>query len=410
MTPQLLVAYAAALATCTALTACGNDPPPAPIIASPVIQGNTVRLPAQHPQLALLKVEPVVAEGSLTVELPAKLVWNEDRTQRVFPAFAGRVVKVEADLGTSVAPGTALAQLASPDFGQAQADAARAQIDLQAAEKSRARVKELFDAGILPRKELDAADTDVARNRAEAERARARTALYGSGPAVNQQLALRASIAGVVAERNLNPGQELRPDQSGPGTPAAFVVTDPSSLWVQIDAREADIPLLRTGAVFSLSLPALPERQFEGKVVAASDFIDPSSRTFKVRGLVANPQRLLKAEMLGTVRFAVQRNTPAITVPAAATVLQNGRFVVMVERGPGSFEQRTVQVLPEHMGRVEVRSGLAAGERVVVEGALLLTRVFGNVASAANANVPSQNEPAEGLTPAPAGRNGAGKP
>jgi membrane fusion protein, heavy metal efflux system len=385
-----------------ALAACGNDPPPAPTIAAPVIQGNTVRLPANHPQLALLTVKPVVAESTITVELPAKLVWNEDRTQRIYPAFAGRVLKVEADLGSTVSPGSALAQLASPDFGQAQADAQRAQIDASASEKSRNRVKELFDAGILPRKELDAAEADLARARTEQDRARARTALYGSTGGVNQQMSLRASIAGLVVERNLNPGQELRPDQSGPGMPAAFVVSDPSSLWVQIDAREADIGLLRTGANFSLAVSALPDRRFEGKVVAASDFIDPASRIFKVRGLVANPQRLLKAEMLGTARFTVQRASAVPTVPAAAAVLQSGKFVVMVEREPGVFEQRRVEVMPEHLGKVEVRSGLSPGERVVVDGALLLTRAFGNVASAANATVPDQNVEPEMASPTPA--------
>lgn len=399
MTAKPWAALAAAALAALLLAGCGNEPPPAPAIAAPVIQGNTVRLAANHPQLALLKVAAVTTETSVTVELPAKLVWNEDQTQRIYPAFAGRVVKVLADLGKPLAPGSPLAELASPDFGQAQADAVRASIDLQAAEKTRNRVKELFDAGIVPRKDLEAAEADSARAKTELERTRARTALYGSGAQVNQQLALKASIAGVVVERNLNPGQELRPDQSGPGAPAAFVVSDPSSLWVQIDAREADIALLRPGATFSLALPALPDRRFEGKVVAAADFIDPQTRTFKVRGLVANKDRLLKAEMLGSARFVVARPVAALTVPAAAAVLQSGRFVVMVERAPGVFEQRRVEVLPEHLGRVEVKSGLSANERVVVDGALLLTRAFGNVASAANATVPTSEQRDPGGTP-----------
>jgi cobalt-zinc-cadmium efflux system membrane fusion protein len=91
-------------------------------------------------------------------------------------------------------------------------------------------------------------------------RAQARTALYGGSAQVNQQLGLSSGIAGVVVERNLNPGQELRPDQSGPGVPALFVVSDPSSLWVQIDAREIDTGVLRPARASSSKSPPTPAR------------------------------------------------------------------------------------------------------------------------------------------------------
>ncbi|MDD2545450.1 MAG: efflux RND transporter periplasmic adaptor subunit, partial [Burkholderiaceae bacterium] len=315
------------------------------------------------------------AAQDIAVELPARLVWNEERTQRIYPPFAGRVTGIAADVGQSVQAGAVLARLASPDFGQAQADTARAQADAALAAKALARQRELFAAGILARKELEQAEAEAARAQAEVARAVARTSLYGGGSQVNQQLALTATLQGVVVERNLNPGQELRPDQSGPGVPALFVVTDPGSLWVQIDARELDVRALRPGASFELLVPAYPGEVFRGKVLAVSDFIDPNTRTIKVRGLLANPDRRLKAEMLATARIR-QTFGAGVVVPATAVTLQGVRHRVFVQTQPGIFEPREVELAHEGPKEVVVSQGLAVGEQVVADNSLLLARQF----------------------------------
>jgi len=357
------------------LAACGEAPAPKPEAPEPVIQGGQLHFPAGHPQLALLKTVAASSGQTLSVDLPAHLVWNEERTQRIFPAFAGRVVSIRADVGQVVKAGAPLAQLASPDFGVAQADTLKAQSDASLTRKSLTRQRELFEAGIIARKDLDQAEADAARAQAEVARADARTRLYGGSASVNQQLALSSGINGVVVERNLNPGQEIRPDQSGPGVPALFVVTDPTSLWVQIDVRESEAALLRPGATFELWIATLPGQKFTGRVVTAADFIDPGSRTIKVRGVVANPQRLLKAEMLATARF-LRPVTAGLTIPAQAVTLRGTRQWVMVQVQPGVFEQRQVTLEHEGPRDVVVSGGLKAGELVVSENVLLLERQF----------------------------------
>jgi cobalt-zinc-cadmium efflux system membrane fusion protein len=376
------------------LSACSEAPAPIAQAPQPILQGKELRFPAGHPHLALLAITAAAPARTITVELPAKLVWNEERTQRIYPAFAGRVTAIKADLGQSVKAGSLLAQLASPDFGMAQADTAKAQADLGNTEKVLQRQRELFDAGIVARKDLDQAETDAARAQAEAARAKARTSLYGASAGVNQQLALVSTINGVVVERNMNPGQEVRPDQSGPGVPALFVVTDPTSLWVQIDAREADVGTMLVGASFELSIPALPGQTFPGKVTAASDFIDPSTRTIKIRGLVANPERRLKAEMLATAR--VQRSMGnGVVIPASAVSLRGSRHVVFVQTQPGVFEARDVTLSYTGPREMVVSRGLEVGDQVVTDNALLLSHQFG-------AAQEESNFPAAGPQPAPA--------
>ena len=359
-----------------ALAACNDPPPPAPEPPGPVMQGKQLRFPAGDLQLAQLGIAVATPGKAVPVDLPARLVWNEERTQRIYPPFAGRVVRIAADVGQSVKRGTLLAQLASPDFGVAQAETAKAQADVSLSQKTLQRQRELFDAGIVARKDLDVAEAEAARSHAEIRRAEARTRLYGAAPgAVNLNLALTAGIPGLVVERNLTPGQELRPDQTGPAVPALFVISDPTSLWVQIDARESEAATMQPGTAFELFVAALPGRVFEGKVTATADAIDPTTRTVKVRGLIANPERLLKSEMLATVRVLRMLGS-GVLIPAQAVTLRGADHVVMVQVQPGVFEAREVALGYQGPRDVLVTRGLEVGEQVVAENVLLLAREF----------------------------------
>lgn len=365
------------------LTACSKpestEQTAAPI-AQPVVQGQQLRFPQGHPQLALLTVSAAKADVPTWVEFPARMVWDEDHTQRIYPAFAGRITRIHTDVGQNVQAGSVLAQLASPDFGMAQADNAKAQSDLHLAEKTLQRQKELLEAGIIARKDFDQAEADFQRAKAESQRASTRTALYGgsgnvSSNAVDQQLALRSTIAGLVVERNLNPGQEIRPEQSGVGVPPLFVVTDPRTMWVQVDAREAELGVLQPNAPFELVVTALPRETFQGKVIAVSDFIDPATRTIKIRGSVNNAKRLLKAEMLATVRAQRPAGT-GVLVPASAITLNGTQHRVYLQTQAGVFEPRDVKIGYQGSHEVVVEQGLKVGDQVVSANVLLLSRAF----------------------------------
>jgi cobalt-zinc-cadmium efflux system membrane fusion protein len=367
-------------ATALALTALiyallSSSPLQKPVVPEPIVQGEQLRFPAGHPQLALLGTAEATTANSITIELPARMVWNEERTQRIYPAFAGRVLSLNADVGQSVNAGQVLATLASPEFGAAQADTAKAMADAQVAERALARHQTLYEADVISRKELDSTEAEAMRARAELARAQARTRMYGSAHNVNQQLGLTATVKGVVVERNLSAGQEVRPDQGGPGNLALFVVSDPSVLWVQIDAREADIASLQPGTSIGLTLPNYPEQRFEAKIAATGDFIDSNTRAIKVRAVVNNPQRLLKAEMLGTAH--IQRKLEAgVLVPSSAVQLRGTEHWTYVQTEAGVYEPRRVKLGYEGIQQVLIVEGVQAGERVVKDNGLLLAREF----------------------------------
>ena len=357
------------------LLACSEAPAPKTAEPQPILQNNQLRFPAGNSQLALLKSETAKPAEAIAIDLPAHLVWNEDQTQRIYAPLAGRVAAIHTDLGKSVRKGEALVSLLSPEFGSAQADASKAMADFRFADKNFIRQKELHEAGIIARKDFELAEADVMRAKAEADRAISRINVYGSHSMVNQQLALTSDLAGVVVEKNVNPGQDIRPEQFGPGALALFVISNPSSLWVQIDAQEADISTLKPGASFEMTVAALGDKKFKGRVVASADVIDPNTRTIKVRGLIENPSRILKAEMLGTAR--INRNLgQGLAVPASAVLLRGAQHWVFVKKGADTFEPREVKLSYEGSKISIISSGLEANEEVVSENSLLLAREF----------------------------------
>lgn len=366
----------AALGCAGAILISGCESPPAPAVTpQPRADGVHVVFPEASPQLARLVIEPAAATDTVAANVPGRLIWDENRTVRIYPSFAGRVVRILAQVGDRVAAGQPLAEFASPEFGQAQADTRRAETDLIAAERNLKRMRELHEGGVAAQRELHAVEAEHARAETELTRTRARVQLYGGGSAINQSYLLRSPIPGVVVERNLNPGQEARPDQLVANAPPLFVVTDPTHLWVMLDAREKDLPLLRRGLAIDLRSATFGRETYQARIEQVADFIDPQARTVKVRGSVANLDRHLKAEMFVTA--VVHGEAPAgVAVGAGAVFLSGDRHFAFVEREARRFERVVVTVGEESAGKVSVLTGIRPGDRVVVDGALLLQQIL----------------------------------
>ena len=368
-----------ALLAAVLATGCGQGDK-RPETASAKLEGNRLVFPAGAPQLANIKSEAAAAGMPATLRISGRLVWDEGKTVRVFPPFSGRVLRILAKRGDTVKPGQALAVLASPEFGQAQADARRAAADFALAEKNLTRLRDLDAHGVAPRKDLHAAEADHARAQSELQRAQKRVGLYGGNEtAVDQSFSLMSPIAGTVVERNINPGQELRSDLVLANVPPMFVITDPTRLWVQLDASEADLAHLRLGQTLRLNSSAFPGVSFPAKVDMVSDFVDPLTRVIKVRASVDNRERKLKGEMFVTAEIDIGTE-PGVRVPAKEVFLAGDKYYAFTENVPGSYTRVEIKTGGSANGSVGVVSGLAQGQKVVVEGSLLLQRMANELA------------------------------
>ena len=341
------------------------------------VDGDTVVFAAGSPQLSSLTSEVAAARPAAATSLNGRLTWNEDKTVRIFTPLAGRVERILVQPGDRVRQGQTLAVIASPDLGQAQADARRSQGELALAEQNLARVKELHQHGVAAAKDLNTAEADFGRAESESKRTQARLKLYGGGSQVDQSYALKSPLAGIVVEKNINPGQELRPDQMGAGAPAQFVITDPAYLWVLLDAAEKDLPQLKAGRTIKIRVPAFPDEAFDAKVAAVADFLDPATRTIKVRATLDNAKRLLKGEMFVTATVTGDANSvKVVQVPARAVFFQGGSNFLFVDDGKGGYTRQKVETGDVNEGNIAIIAGLQPGQKVVTDGALLLQQML----------------------------------
>ena len=343
------------------------------VVQKPSAEPGVLRFPTAAPQLSQLKVERAeLAPVPMDEPLAARVSYDENATARLFAPVAGRAVDIRANVGDSVKAGAVLAVLDAPELGTAAADLAKARADAQFKKAALDRVKSLFAAEVVPRREFEAAQADWQQAQAEAERARLRLANLAPGGGADpgsQRYVLRAPLAGVVAARNINPAMEVRPDASEP----LFVVTDMSRLSVLVDVPERDLSVVTVGKTARVEVSAYPERSFEGKVIRVAPTLDPQTRRVQARVAVDNRENLLKPEMYARVAILADAKEEVPRVPLGALLVEGVKNYVFVERDPGVFEKREVTLASQTRNHAYVWAGLKAGEKVVSVGALLLS-------------------------------------
>ncbi len=326
---------------------------------------------------------PVVAGSSAGVAtMPGELTVNEDRTARLGAPGRGRVLSVRAQPGEVVGRGQVLVVIQSAEAGMAQADVSKASAEVtsrragaQYAGSARARAERLLALKAIPRQDYERAIADdeqaraaLAQATAELQRARSTAQQLGAaGASSSGEIMLRSPLAGVVLERTAQSGVVVEA-----GAPLA-VVTDPSSLWLQVKAAEAQAGLFQRGGQLAFRVPAYPTERFTARIDAVGAGLDPATRTLGVRAVVANVAGRLKPSMLATVEVQGGLRVVAILLPDAAVQLMEGKPTVFIARpdvkGGARFERRAVELGARSGGQVAITRGLLAGDVVVMSGA-----------------------------------------
>jgi cobalt-zinc-cadmium efflux system membrane fusion protein len=303
---------------------------------------------------------------------------------RIFTPVAGRVTRVLADLGRPVSLRMPLAEIDSPDFNQALANARTAVGNLAMADKAWNRSKQLLEHGAAAQKDVEAAEAAYIASLAERDRAQAVLANYGGSlQSTNSLYLLRSPLAGDLVEKNINPGQELRADLMLANAPnlfvPLFVVSDPTILWLQLDVAEQDLPILQPGQELRVHCLAFPDQVFPGSVGNIGATMDPGTRTLKVRGIVRNPDKLLRAEMyvsVDVVQDAGRLAQAGVEIPSKAIFMKGEQAYLFIEGAAGQYQRQPVKLGIEQDGKVPVLQGVEAGQKVVTEGVLLLQAVL----------------------------------
>jgi membrane fusion protein, multidrug efflux system len=335
-------------------------------------------------EVARVKAADVADEVSAVGTLRA----NE--TIVVRPEIAGRIAKLHFQEGQLVKRGQVLVSLdatvLAAEIGQAKAELALSRSNFK-------RTQELAAQQFVSASAKDEAAANLAIQEAKIALAEARLA----------RSTIRAPFSGRVGLRQIAVGDVVREGAD------MFTLEDTATIKVDFRLPERYLSAVKTGQRVTMGTDALPGKDFIAAVELIDPLINTDTRSFLVRGKLANPQGSLRAGMFARVRLAVAERTGVLLVPEEAVTLTpspggNASYVFKVADGKAIRTQ--VKTGARRNAQIEIQSGLSAGDVVVTAGQI---KIRGNEAQvrvmqtgAAPGTAPTGPAPA---APAPAGNS-----
>lgn len=319
----------------------------------------------------------VAGAGSLDqyTELPGEIVLNADRLAHVVPRVAGMVREVRKSLGDSVKDGEIMAVIESRELADAKAAYLAAAEREKLARSSFEREEGLWQKKVTSEQEYLDARQALAEARIEKNSAEQQLHALGFSDGYLKELPshpdatytryeIRAPFAGTIIEKHLTLGESVNADAE------VFTIADLSSVWVDINVYQKDLPKIRKGQTVRIEvghgIPAVT-----GKIAWIGPLVGEATRTAKARVILPNPDGVLRPGLFVTARVAVADIAAEIIIPKSALQNFEDRPVVFV-KGEDGFEPRPVQLGRQNATHVEILSGLTPGQTYVSEGAFTL--------------------------------------
>jgi membrane fusion protein, copper/silver efflux system len=308
-----------------------------------------------------LGIAVVAAElGAVRREIrtTGNVTWDETRLSTVAPRFGGFVERLHVDFtGRAVRRGEPLLEIYSPELVAAQEELLAA-----------VRLERQLSGSVAPGvPERTSGLVEAARRRLLLwEVSAAQVAEVERTGRVRRTLTLHAPFSGFVVEKSVQAGQAVQPGE------ALYRLADLSRVWVEADVYEQDLRFVQVGEPAEVELGAYPGERFGGTVSYVHPEVRADSRTGRVRIELANPGGRIRPGMFATAHLDAPAVERAVLVPRDAVMRTGTRDLVFVEQSPGVYETREVRVGAEAGGRLQLLSGLLAGERVVARANFVL--------------------------------------
>jgi len=306
-------------------------------------------------------VRTVLAEQktiSRDIRTVGRVTFDEQRVARLHPKVDGWVEKLFVQkTGELVAKGTMLLAIYSPQLVASGEEYLLALKNWQDLKNSpfvdvREGAKRLLQSSLDRLKLLDVPEHQLREIR-------------NSG-IVPKALHIHSPFDGIVMNIGAREGSRITPETE------LYMVADLSRVWVQVDIYEDELPWVQLGDQAEMRLPSIPGRVFKGRLSYIYPYLDGKTRTNKVRIEFDNADLMLKPDMFATISLQTSRTINAVVVPSEAIVRTGTREQVFVQRQPGKFEPRAVELGLQAGGLVQIVSGIKAGERVVTSSQFLI--------------------------------------
>ncbi|WP_249028047.1 efflux RND transporter periplasmic adaptor subunit [Methylovulum psychrotolerans] len=301
--------------------------------------------------------------SNATVQAPAQVAFRAKGLSAVGAVVAGRLTRVNVQVGDRVKAGMPMATLESPEVAQTRSDTIRARAELERAQDRAKRQAVMQRSGVGLEIERAEADVQLRQARADYERGVQAVRLLGDG--VGQTVILRAPRDGVVLGVKASVGAAV--DKGA----VLLELGEPDALWVAADVFDNDLPLIEKGAKATVRINALPNA-VAGHVVAVSADMQADLRRGVVYIELDDTPLAFKPGMFASAAIAAAGPRRIVLPTTAVLIKDKNQTVVYVEMANGEFEPRKVLIGQAREGQVPILDGLADGERVVTSDALLL--------------------------------------
>ena len=314
----------------------------------------------------MLMEEARVGRLQRSLSLPGKIEVNNDRVFRVFPAAGGIISEVQVRVGDQVNKGQVLATVQSPDIAAFKRDMQHAMAAKALAEQNLSLAKSMFESGVYSRRDLLEAQGDLERINSEIARLKEEQMVLGI---VDDQTVytIRAPESGFIIERNINPGTNLRQDDS-----YVFKISDLQDVWVVASVSESDIGNIHPGDSVSITTLAYSDRVFTGEIVRLSNTIDPSKRTMEAIIELPNPGFILKPGMFASVELNATEDESFVHIPSRALIFDENEYYVVIFNDRCDVEVKPVNIKRRNNGRTYLESGVNEGDKVVFSRHILV--------------------------------------
>lgn len=377
------------------VSACGRPsaPPADPAVVATATVDSVVL------DTAALENSGVVVDAVQTrtrtdqIVAPGLLAIDETRTARVGSLQEGQIIESRAQIGDRVRVNQVLATMHShalhdawAGYRKAIADHRRLEKELAYAVSAHQRAERLYADKAISLQDVQRAEVDrgsasetLAMGTAEVNRSIEELEHVGVSIATSteddplnpadestEQIPVRSPIGGVVLERLVTPGTTVVP-----GTPL-FVVSELSRLWAIAEIDESRLSQVRAGRTVDIQVAAYPNEHFVGTITFISDVVNPKTRRITVRSTVPNADLRLKPDMFATMALGESEPRLMVVVPRAAVQTIAGHTSVFMAQAGGRFVPRQVDLGTEEGGLLEVKAGLAPGDRIAVAGSFVL--------------------------------------
>jgi membrane fusion protein, copper/silver efflux system len=319
------------------------------------LRTGTITLTAERRQEIGVRTAPAERKPiHKTLRAVGRVAYDETRLAEVSTKIGGWIGRLYADAtGMKVNRGSPLFTIYSPELYSAQEEYLTALRSQAAARQSPApdRADYLVEAARNRLRLLDVSEKQLEQ-------------IAAAGKPI-KDLPFLSPVTGYVIEKNVVAGASIEPKA------VLFRIANLDRIWIEAEFYSSELELVKLGAMAIITFPYLPGQQIAGAVSYVYPYLDPTSRTGRVRIELKNPGLELKPDMYANVELSVDLGE-RLVVPKTAVLPAGDRTFVFLDLGEGRLRPQRVQTGVEADENVEIVSGLNPGDSIVTSGNFLI--------------------------------------